>query len=479
MNIGNASRKIISLGLVASTLYGTGVTPAIAKANVDWGKVAWSPSKSPSSWSEWQFDPKQAGKTWKYTEELTAAEKEYWQIDPRWSHEIPRDKEYPHLPEERYPFKAPYSGEEISALGESGGGGSVMCGLQTHHGVHLSRKKDRQGVLSKSESVCNTIKHFKTFAQQLYELKPGSEQGAYLVMTLAPPESSGNVSLSKFYVDGPGVTKLEDRWTYTRQQRRVRRASGASGEDYLPGGSSTYDDVFLRGFWKADSKVIGVDVLYESGALKQPYGPIKGPYRKDGGVECYVVLSKHYDKNYYLTQWVTWHEKKSFHVLRYEQWDRRGNFKQVAEKAPATTINFYGKEVYVWEEAMKGGLTSNGAERRAVLHGELATLVWDVEQDLLSMGLPDVPNGAPIQKFGALDVYPNGETAKELFQPQRLEQPFYKPTGVKVNFTANDFPSPPNLYREKFPKWRKINLPTEIAARIKQEEQGNRKLLKF
>lgn len=475
MKFAHVSKRILGVGLVVATMLGNVATTVIAKEKVDWGKVAWSPVKPTSPWPEWQFDPKKAGRTWKYTEELTAAEKEYWQVDPRWAHEIPRDKEYPYLPAERYPFKPPYSGEEISAIGEAGGGGSVMCGLQTHHGVHLSRKKDKQGVLSKSESICNTIKHFKTFAQLLYELKPGSEQGAYLTMTLSPPESSGNVTLSKFYTDGPGVTKLEDRWGYTRQQRRVRRTSGASGEDYLPGGTSTYDDTFLRAFWKYDSKVIGVDILYESAAKKKPYGPINGPYRKDGGIECYVVLSKHYDKNYYLSQWITWYEKKSLAALRVEQWDRRGNFKQVSEKAPYSTVSFYGKDVYVWEEAMKGGLTANGAERRAILHGELTTLTWDAEQDVLSFGLPDVPNGAPKEKFGPLEVYAGGETWKELFQPQRLEQPFLKPQ-PKVNFTINDFPSAPQLYREKFAKVRKINLPKEIAARVKQEEQSKRKL---
>ena len=365
MMTGKTKRLILRFGLGIAGVAALAVTAATSVANetADWSKVAWTPIPSPSPWKEWKWDPKKEGRTWKYTEELTADEKLYWQIDPRWAHEIPRDKEYPQLPEVRYPFKYPYSGEELSALGEAGGGGTVMCGLQSHHGYHISRTKDRNGVVSKSDAICQTIKHFKTFGQQLYELKPGTEQGRYLVVVVSPPESAGTVSLSTFYKDGPGVSKVEDRWAYLPNLRRVRRITGASGEDYLAGSTSTYDDVFLRDFWKYDSKIIGVDVLYQAANEKKPYGPIVGPYRQDGGVECYVVLHKYYKPGYYLSQWITWYEKKSLHALRTEQWDRKGNFKQVAESGLTGQVNYFGKIIYPWEEGSKGGLTTDTGRR--------------------------------------------------------------------------------------------------------------------
>jgi|GEM_PF-939693 len=476
MKIGVTRKRMVGVSLLAATALSIAVDFSVAKEGAEWGKVAWSPLQSTSPWKEWKWDPKKEGRTWKYVEELTPDEKAYWQIDARWSHEIPRDKEYPNLPEERYPFKLPYSGEELSALGEAGGGGSVMCGLQTHHGYHISRTKDRNGVVSKSDNICNTIKHFKTFAQQLYEIKPGTEQGAFLVVVTSPPESAGTVSLSKFYKDGPGVSKVEDRWAYLPSLRRVRRISGASGEDYLPGSIETYDDVFLRDFWKYDSKVIGVDILYQAVNTKKPYGPIKGPYRQDGGIETYVVLHKHSKKGYYLNQWITWHEKKTGHVIRTEQWDRKGNFKLVSEKGLAGIVNFYGKDVYPWEEGFKGGLTANGAERRAILHGGGPSQSWDVEQDVQTYGIPDTPStGVAKEKFGPLDVYAGKETWKQLFQPQRIENSFVKPVPT-VKFEAKDFPPPPPLYREKFAKYRKIALPAEILSKIKKQESEKRKL---
>jgi hypothetical protein len=476
MKVGRMSRKIVGISMIAASAFAVTVESGVAKESADWGKVAWSPVKSPSQWSEWQWEPKKEGRTWKYVEELTAAEKEYWQIDPRWSHEIPRDKEFPLLPEERYPYKPPYTGEELASLSESAGSTTTMCGLQTHHAYHINRTKDRNGIVSKSDTICNTIKHFKTYAQMLYGMKPGAEQGAYLVVVVSPPEQNGTVSLSKFYKDGPGVTKLEDRWAYLPNLRRVRRISGANGEDYIPGAIVTYDDVFLRDFWKFDSKIIGVDILYQAANQKKPYGPITGPYRKDGGIDTYVVLHRPKQKDYYLSQWITWQDKKTGHILRTEQWDRRGNFKKIDENTLAAQVLVFGKLEYPWAEAIKGGLNENGNERRSFMMGGGPTYSWDVEQDVQTYMIPSGPDKKiDYDKFGPLSVYAGKENWQSLFQPQRIENPFTKPVPV-VKFEAKDFPPYPPLYREKFPKFRKIALPSEIQAKIKKEESEKRKL---
>ena len=474
-------QKIIALATLATIGFAdlSIVTHAgLAKEHVDWTKVSWSPVKSPSPWTEWKWDSKKEGRSWKYVDELTQAEKDYWQIDPRWSHEIPRDKENPLLPEEKYPYKQPYSGEELASIAESSGSTTTMCGLQTHHAYHINRTKDRNGVVSKSDTICNTVKHFKTYAQMLYDLKPGTEQGAYLVVVVSPPEQAGTVSLSKFYKDGPGVKKLEDRWAYLPNLRRVRRISGASGEDYIPGAISTYDDVFLRDFWKFDSKIIGVDVLYQVANEKKAYGPIDGPYRQDGGIDTYVVLHFPKQKDYYLSQWITWHDKKSGHVLRTEQWDRRGNFKKIDEGSLAAPVLVFNKLTYPWAEAMRGGFNEIGNERRAVMMGGGPSAAWDVEQDVQTYMLPSGPDKKiEYDKFGALSVYAGKETWQQLFQPQRIENPFSKPVPV-VKFEAKDFPPYPSLYREKFTKFRNIVLPAEISEKIKKDEQNKRGLFK-
>jgi hypothetical protein len=483
MNIARRAKSIVlSLGLAGIIVfaiangYNASKVSADTSSNTDWKKVAWVPLQPPSNWKEWAWDPKKTGRTWKYVEELTPDEQKYWQIDTRWSHEIPRDKDYPLYPEKRYPFSYPYTGEELSALGDSGGGGPVMCGMQSHHGYHINRTKDRNGVVSKSDVICQTYKPYKTYGEYLYGYKPGHENGSFLVVIAAPSESAGTVVLSKFYKPGPGVSKVEDRWAYLPTLRRVRRINGASGEDYQQGSTSTYDDGFLRNFWEFDSKIIGVDILYQSANNKKPYGPITGPYRQDGGVECYVVLSKHYRKNYYLSQWVTWYEKKTLHPLRKEQWDRRGNFKQVGEAGLAGKVHYFGKLVYPWEEVIKGGLTPEGGERRSLLMNSGPAQMWDVELNVETYTLPDTPDTkVPYEQFGPLDVYVGGEDWKKLFEPQRIENSFPKPTPV-VNFTAKDFPPHPPLYRDKFPKYRTVNLPADIQARIKNEEQNKRRL---
>jgi hypothetical protein len=472
-------KMIIGVGLAAAALvFSGGLTTAKAadEQHPDWSKISWSPVQGPSPWKEWKFDPKKEGRTWKYFEELTAEEKQYWQIDPRWSHEIPRDKEFPLLPETRYPYKLPYNGEELSSLAESAGATTTMCGLQTHHAYHINRTKDRNGVVSKSDQICNTIKHFKTYAELLYGMKPGTEQGAFLVVLASPPEQAGVVQLSKFYKDGPGVSKVEDRWVYVPTLRRVRRFNGANGQDYLPGSISTMDDIFLRDFWKFDSKIIGVDILYQAANEKKPYGPVDGAYRQDGGVETYVVLNKYKQNGYYLSQWISWHDKKTGHILRTEQWDRKGNFKLVTEASLAAQVEVFGKLEYPWAEAMKGGLNENGNERRSFMMGGGPQEAWDVELDISTYMIPSNPSEKiPYDKFGPLNVYAGGEDWKQLFQPQRIENPFVRPVPV-VNFQAKDFPAHPPLYRDKFAKYRKIELPAEIESKIKKEEQGKRGL---
>jgi hypothetical protein len=455
---------------------GSAGVKAASNQTEDWGKVAWVPLQSPSPWKEWKWDPKKQGRTWKYVEELTPEEKAYWQIDPRWSHEIPRDKEFPLYPETRYPFKFPYSGEELSAISDGSGATSTMCGLQTHHAYHINRTKDRNGVVSKSDAICNTIKHYKTYAERLYALKPGAEEGAYLAVIVSPPESYGVAQLSKFYKDGIGVGKQEDRWVYIPALKRVRRVSGATGQDYIPGSINTYDDEFLRDFWKYDSKIIGVDILYQAANEKKPYGPITGPYRQDGGIDTYVVLHKPKQSGYYLSQWITWHDKKTGHILRTEQWDRKGNFKFISEISLAAPVLIFGKEEYPWSEAIKGGLNENGNERHSFMMGGGPQLAWDVELDVTTYMIPSTPaEKIGYDKFGPLNVYAQSEDWKQLFQPQRLENSFTKPVPA-VNFTAKDFPAHPPLYRDKFAKYRKVDLPSEIQNKIKKEEQNNRGL---
>jgi hypothetical protein len=461
--------------LASLAILGIALSARAETTKVDYSKVAWSPTPSPSPWTEWKYDPKVNNeKTWKYVEELTPEELEYWQIDARWNHETPRDKEFPWLPEERYPFKPPYSGEKLAALYDEYNQ-TGMCNVLAHYGYHISRTMNRQGVMTKSDALCFTAKKFRTFAQDLYEIKSGEIEGYWAETLLYPPENEGMVLFSTWYHATPNSTKQEDRWLYLPTLRRVRRFSGASGEDYPAGSTLTYDDIFLRNFWKYESKIIGVDILYEAANTKQPYGPIEGPYRKDGGVEVYVVLNVHKMPGYYLKQWITYHDRKSLHVLRYEQWDKNGNLKLIGEESLANKANYFGNnDAYLWQEAMKGGLSPGGTERRGMLMGAGPRTSWDVQLDLRTYGLASGPEtGIDREKFGDYSIIP--ESWESFFSPQRIEKP-YKSQKPTVTFTSADFPPRPSLYRDKFPKYREIVLPSELQAKIKQDELAKRGL---
>ncbi len=468
-------KKLLPLAAVA-IMAAAGISHAAEESTVkvDYSKVGWIPPASSSPWKEWQFDPKAAGRSWKLVEELNSQEQQYWQIDPRWGHEIPRDSEYPYLPQERYPFKAPWSGEKLAAdydmYYQSG-----MCSYIAHNGYHLQRTVDRNGVVSKGDQLCRTAKrNYKTFAQYLYDIKPGELHAFYLVTLLEPPESAGTSVLSKFYKTTPDSTRAEDRWIYVPSLRRIRRFSGASGADYVAGSPNTYDDFFTRKFWQYDSKVIGVDILYGAAGSAKPYGDIDGPYRKDGGIEAYVVLNVPKDSSYYLKQWITWHDKKSHHVIRIEQWDKNGNIKLVGEYGLAGRVEYYGKLEYPWNIAVQGGLSDDGTERRGILMGGGPSLAWDADTDLRTYTIPDTPEtGIPYEKFGSLDIFP--ENWNSYFSPNRLEQPF-RYQRSKLQIADKDIPGRPILYREKFPTFRKIVLPGELEQKIKQDESNQRGL---
>ena len=127
------------------------------------------------------------GKTWKAIEEMSEKELESWQVDPRWSYEIPRHKEFNYLPEEIYPFEPPFSGEEITFLGED----IIFPGRQCkNEAAHLALVNKR-GHMLQITWMFKTKFFYDGFAEKLYKLKPGDVEVKHYLLTTFHPRSGG------------------------------------------------------------------------------------------------------------------------------------------------------------------------------------------------------------------------------------------------------------------------------------------------
>ncbi|MCP4716640.1 MAG: outer membrane lipoprotein-sorting protein, partial [Deltaproteobacteria bacterium] len=212
-------------------------------------------------------------KTWKAVDEMSPQELKSWQIDTRWSHNVPRHKDYPHLPNEIYPFTPPYTGEEMSLLGEDILFPGRHCKNEAAHLATINKR----GHMLQISWMFKTKFYYDGFAEKLYKLKTGDVETKHLIIYDFPPEERGRGVLLWDIKDSPDVHREQDRWIYYNSLRRVRRVQGGSGEDNLLETDFTYDDDIMRDTWEHSHKIIGIDTLYDINGRKQFMGA-QGPY---------------------------------------------------------------------------------------------------------------------------------------------------------------------------------------------------------
>jgi len=385
-------------------------------------------------------------KTWKSVEEMTPEELKAWNIDTRWSHEVPRHKEFTYLPEEIYPFEPPFTGEEITFLSEDIIYPGRQCKDEAAHVAVLNKR----GHMLQASYMFKTKLFYDGFQEKLYKLKPGDIETKHLIIYDFPPEEKGRGLLLWDVKDSPDSHKEQDRWIYYNSLRRVRRIQGGSGQDNFLEMDFTYDDDFMRDSWEHDHKIIGVDTLYEINGRGKFMGE-KGPYTKDGGVECYVVLSKPGTpwcdkKDYYLSQWVIWYDRHTFSLLRMEQWDRKGNLFKIHQKCFDN-----------WEKMS----TQPRDDRDRLIRMEW--YIWDLDLDhetwarLIPPSKFDV--GCPDDVFTVRYMKNQRSWRKDFHTVPRLKHP-------------EEFPPKPPLWPEKFKNSRNVVIPDDLMKKIEKEKRS-------
>ncbi len=384
-------------------------------------------------------------KTWKAIEEMSEKELASWQIDSRWSYEIPRHKEFNYLPEEIYPFEPPFSGEEITFLGED----IIFPGRQCKdEAAHLALVNKR-GHMLQITWMFKTKFFYDGFAEKLYKLKPGDVEVKHYLLYDFPPEERGRGLLMWDIKDDPNSRQEQERWIYYTSLRRVRRVMGAEGEDNILEADLTYDDDIMRDTWEHSHKLIGIDTIYEGNGRRKFMGE-SGPYTEDGGVECYVVLSKPGApwadrKDYYLSQWVTWYDRHTFAAVRIEQWDKKGNLFKIHVKC----YDNWGK------------MSAQPRDNRDQLL-RMEWYVWDLDIDHETWARLNPPS------------YFDVDCPDDIFTVRHMKNQRFWRNDLKTIPRlkhAEEMPPKPPLWPEKFPAYRTVVIADDLKKKIEEEKR--------
>ena len=389
----------------------------------------------------------QGGKTWKAVEEMSEQELKDWKIDPRWSYDIPRNKDFSHLPEGIYPFDPPFSGEEISFFAED----IIFPGRQCKNEAAHVAAVNKRGHMLQFSYMFLTKFYYDGFAEKLYTLKDEDIETKHLIVYDFPPEERGRGLLLWDVKDSPQSNREQERWVYYNSLRRVRRVQGGSGQDNLLETDFTYDDDFMRDTWENSHKIIGIDVLYEINGRGKFLGE-KGPYTPDGGVECYVVFSKPgapwatEGKDNYLSKWVTWYDRHTFATLRIEQWDRKGNL-----------FKIHGKCYDNWEKMSKQPRDNRDQLVR------MEWYAWDLDLDHETWARLNPPTefnfDCPDDGFSVRHMKHQRSWRDDLMSVPRLKHP-------------DELPPKPPLWPEKFTEYRNVVIPDDLKKKIEKEKRS-------
>lgn len=401
-------------------------------------------------------------RSWKYLNELS--EEERRNLDLRT--DTPRDARVPYLPAEPYPFKPPYTAEEM--------------GFRSMEFPHMPRWNCVQIEDFASLMPSGYLVNGKTIVLVRYaspeglmghiQTKPGEVYARWLSQDIAPPENLGNQMLMLHSRTDQQHTTKTDLFGYSPILRRVRRFPQPRRQDRFPNQPITYDDFLGRDAWEFSWRILGTDVLSETVrfpstretiTLLSPDGSFTDVpaaslklmgdeypyYTRDGGVRCYVLEARakaEWLRDYYAPRILYWVDQHYFYPLRTEQYGPEGELIAVEERL-AKLFN---------------------PELRERGYHNLITVWWNVQLDFLAYAVHD---GQQVRKWSDKDL-------EVFFNPDFMRRVWF-PVPLKTQATAStpeEFFLRPQLYTEKFPDERRIELPADLDARIQAQEAAKR-----
>jgi hypothetical protein len=403
-----------------------------------------------------------ADRTWRTLGQLSAQELKVIDIRPVKA----RTPEQSYLPEEPYPFSAPYTAEEV--------------GYRLMNFTHMARwshvMADIFGSVTKtgylSQSAMSGMVSHKGAAGPVEQIdgEPGDVYSDQIYYYTYPPKDDGVQQMWNLRRTGPDQATKLDYFAYSPSLRRVRRQPPPRRETQFPDSVQSFDDVVGREAWEFSWRFIGADILYETvrfpntrpimtlaradGSFydKDPtkfkmLGDDYPKYRADGGVDCFVIVSepqRDWLPDYGISKLIYWIDQHFFYPLRIEQYDSDGNLKTIQVRlAQQEKADLPGGEGYTNSQAV----------------------YLDISLDLTAFSVHDSHKAVEWT-----------EEEKALFTPDFMRRRWL--THPRKSFALIDSPDQfylrPHIFAERFPTERSIQLPADLAARIKAQNAAGR-----
>lgn len=404
-------------------------------------------------------------RTWKTVDELSPPELR----DVDLSTNTPRHAQFPYMPAEPYPFTAPYTAEEM--------GYRAMEFTQRPRWscvfANVWGSLSPQGVLlSPGKSIT-----FMDYPEPVgvgaeFTRKPGEELYRYLNQNTFPPDAESSQRMTIRYRTDRTFIKKEESFLYSPSIRRVRHQAPGRRQDKFPNQAQTMDDSTGRDAWEFSWRFVGTDILHQTvrfpvtrptvilgngtdGGLHEVHtadiklmGNSYPYYTADGGVECYVVealVREDWLPEYYAPRLLYWLEKHSFYPLRVEQYGRDGKLALIEVRLT---------DIFNPTQSERG-------------YGPFFIVYWDIASDIMSYMVRD---NHRLKQWTA-------EEQQIFFTPDFMRRQWYLDPAVKSQVEVvhpDQFFLRPALEEDKFPGERQIQLPAEIAARVRAQESAGR-----
>ncbi|MBI1988104.1 MAG: outer membrane lipoprotein-sorting protein, partial [Nitrospinae bacterium] len=375
----------------------------------------------------------------------------------------------PWQPKGEFPWKQPYTA-------------TMLIYLSRDHDIYASKYEEfaansarlnKRGLLTQRKTYVKLQAEYDHYRDVMQydedkdgKVGTGGQMSRRLVIVETPADVRGQGQLQLIFLNSPVAGwKMDNTWTYSPGLRRVTRSQGGDRQDEVLGSATTFDDLGSRQVWEEEHFLIGEDVLYmqmldpqmvapdrrvNTGDLKKDgewivrnMKPDRGeerisPYRPDGGIECWVVLSQWAKrmekfgsqvfpnpKDYYLKYRISWIEKITKVAVRQEQYDHSGRL-------------------------IKGGMSFNPE----IFAGEFVSGGGNIRTQLISYDYR--------RHFRSWAGYnrpltgPQAKAPDDWYTPEHLfREYFWQLAKIPLMKGIEEFTPAPELYRAKFPKYRK------------------------
>ena len=368
------------------------------------------------------------------------------------------------LPAEEWPFKAPYSAQEI--------GYRLMDFTHAPRWSHVVA--DAYGVLTKAGYLTQGIT--VGMIQQVYEpgaqgqiaSKPGDIHQRQMFFYTYPPRDKGLLSMWSMRRTGLEQPTKLDSFIYSPTLRRVRRQPAPRRETPFSNMVQSYDDIAGREAWEFTWRFLGADTIYETvrfpstreqitlsradgSFYDMPTAEFKMMserypfYRTDGGVDCFVVVAepnRDWLPDYKVSKLIYWVDQFYLYPLRIEQYDENGDLKTVQ-------VRFAQQD----NKNLSGGYG----------YTNIITVYYDIQQDLISYSVHD-----------GLMLHTWTEEEVAMFTPDFLRRRWlkYPRQSHSLVMAPDQFYLRPKLLQDRFPEERPIKITPDVARRIEAQEQN-------